>query len=178
MRVPAIVRWPGRVPAGTTCDQLTTLMDFLPTFAALAGGTLPQRTIDGRNIWPLLSGQANAGTPHDAFFYYQGDQLQAVRSGPWKLYLALSRRRQGSGAANAVPEPARPDDDEAGSLDDTAPRRTLAQELFGTALEARAAAAASAGGEIVRPETAAPRRLDLDLVARLYGEFDRRGQRF
>ena len=107
MRVPAIVRWPGRVPAGTVCEELTTLMDFLPTFAALAGGSLPQRTIDGKNIWPLLSGEANARTPHDAFFYYQGDQLQAVRSGPWKLYLTLSRRRQGAGAANAVTEPAR-----------------------------------------------------------------------
>jgi uncharacterized protein len=71
-----------------------------------------------------------------------------------------------------VPEPA------STALDDTAPRRTLAQELFGTALAARAAAAASIGGQVVRPEPTPAGRLDLHLVARLYGEIDSRGQRF
>ena len=91
---------------------------------------------------------------------------------------AVPSHRLPHGILMTVLEPARPIEADASSLDDTVPRRTLAQELFGTALEARATAAALIGGEIVRPEAAATRRLDLDLVARLYGEFDRRGQRF
>ena len=92
MRVPGIAWWPGRIPAGTVCAELMTLMDILPTFAGLAGGRLPPHPIDGRNIWPLLAAQSGVRTPHEAFYYYQGDQLQAVRSGPWKLYLPLPAR--------------------------------------------------------------------------------------
>jgi arylsulfatase A len=87
MRVPGIVRWPGRIPAGAECAELMTLMDVLPTFAALGGGALPPHPIDGKNIWPLLAGEPGARTPHEAFFYYQGEQLQAVRAGNWKLFL-------------------------------------------------------------------------------------------
>lgn len=90
MRVPAIVRWPGHVPQGVSCSELCTAMDLLPTFAALAGAALPEGTqLDGRNIWPLLSGHPEASSPHEAFYYYAGTQLQAVRSGDWKLYLAV-----------------------------------------------------------------------------------------
>ena len=106
MRVPGIAWWPGRIKAGTVCSELTTLMDLLPTFASLAGGRLPPHPIDGRNIWPLLAGQAGARTPHEAFYYYQGDQLQAVRSGAWKLYLPLPARR--SIAAKAASPKAAP----------------------------------------------------------------------
>lgn len=92
MRVPTIAWWPGRVPAGTTSDQLATTMDLLPTFAHLAGADPPgDRRIDGRDIAPLLFGEPAARTPHEAFYYYQQNQLQAVRSGPWKLYLPLDR---------------------------------------------------------------------------------------
>ena len=99
MRVPSIAWWPNRIKAGTVCAELMTLMDVLPTFATLAGGRLPPHPIDGRNIWPLLAGEAGARTPHEAFYYYQGDQLQAVRSGAWKLYLPLPARRNVVGKA-------------------------------------------------------------------------------
>lgn len=93
MRVPALVRWPGRVPAGAECAELVTLMDVLPTLAALTGGHWPaERPIDGKDIMPLLRGEAGARSPHAAFFYYTQDQLQAVRAGQWKLYLALEER--------------------------------------------------------------------------------------
>ncbi|MDA1164497.1 MAG: sulfatase-like hydrolase/transferase [Planctomycetota bacterium] len=89
-RVPTIVWQPGKVPAGTTCDELASTMDLLPTFAKLAGGNLPgDRKIDGHDIAPLLYGQAGATTPHKAYYYYHQDQLQAVRSGPWKMFLPL-----------------------------------------------------------------------------------------
>ena len=89
-RVPTIVWQPGVVPAGTVCDELATTMDLLPTFAHLAGTEPPQdQTIDGHDITDLLTGQPNATTPYDAFFYYQQEQLQAVRSGEWKLFVPL-----------------------------------------------------------------------------------------
>ena len=92
MRMPCIVRWPGKVPAATTCDELCTMMDILPTIAALAGATIPQNTtIDGKNVWPLWSGAAGAKTPHEVFFYYMAEQLQAVRWKRWKLHLPLER---------------------------------------------------------------------------------------
>ena len=87
-RVPTIMWWPGKVPAGTTCAELSTTMDLLPTFARLAGGKAPQdRKIDGHDVRPLILGEPNAKTPYDVFYYYQRDHLQAIRSGPWKLFL-------------------------------------------------------------------------------------------
>ena len=92
MREPFIAYWPGKIPSGTGCKELATTMDFLPTLAALAGTTSPaDRIIDGKDIWPLLSGQEGAKSPHKVFYYYLRDQLQAVRSGKWKLHLPLQR---------------------------------------------------------------------------------------
>ncbi|QDT63119.1 sulfatase family protein [Calycomorphotria hydatis] len=85
-RVPCVVRWPGHVPAGSVCNEMTTTMDVLPTFAALAGGEAPaDRIIDGHDIRPLLFAEEGAATPYDAFYYYRRDRLECVRSGPWKL---------------------------------------------------------------------------------------------
>ena len=92
-RVPCIVRWPGRIPAGSVSDKLTTTMDLLPTLAYLAGTEPPQdRVIDGHDIRPLLFGEPDAQSPYEAFFYYYLEQLQAVRAGHWKLYLPLENR--------------------------------------------------------------------------------------
>ena len=87
-RVPCIVRWPGRVAAGTEPDALTTSMDLLPTLAGWCGADVPtDRTIDGRDIAPVLTGETDE-TPHEAFFYYRGPNLEAVRVGDWKLHVA------------------------------------------------------------------------------------------
>jgi arylsulfatase A len=98
MREPCIVRFPGKIPAGKSCDEITTTMDLLPTFSKLAG-TRPQtdRIIDGRDIWPLMAGKKNAKSPHEVFYYYQIDQLQAVRSGKWKLHLPLKAKKRNWG---------------------------------------------------------------------------------
>jgi len=89
-RVPTIVWQPGKVPAGTTCDKLASTMDLLPTFAKLAGATVASaRTIDGRDIEPLLYGREDAESPHKAYYYYRQKELQAVRSGPWKMFLPV-----------------------------------------------------------------------------------------
>ncbi len=85
VREPTIAWWPGKIPADTFCDAMMSEMDVLPTFVNLAGGEAPRdRVIDGRDIWPLLSGQSKQ-SPHEALFYFNGNRLEAVRSGPWKL---------------------------------------------------------------------------------------------
>jgi arylsulfatase A len=91
LRVPFIVRWPNHVPAGADCSTLLTSMDLLPTLARAAGTAVPDNhTIDGRDVLPVLRGETR-DSPHDAFFYYQGCDLEAVRSGRWKLHLARGR---------------------------------------------------------------------------------------
>jgi arylsulfatase A len=90
-RLPCIMRWPGKINAGTECNEMALSMDFLPTFAELAGSDVPNdRIIDGNSIVPLMSGEEGATTQHEAFFYYFKDDIQAVRSGSWKLHI---RRR-------------------------------------------------------------------------------------
>lgn len=92
-RVPCIMRWPGVVSAGTTCSELATAMDLYPTFATLADVPLPQdRIIDGKDICLLMKGVSGERSPHEAFFYYLQDNLEAVRSGDWKLH--VSRKGQ------------------------------------------------------------------------------------
>ena len=86
VREPCVVRWPGKIPAGAECHELAATIDLLPTLAKLADAPLPTRKIDGLDIWPLLAGEPQAKTPHDAYFYYWGRALHAVRSGPWKLH--------------------------------------------------------------------------------------------
>lgn len=90
MRVPTIAWWPGKIPAGTKTAEITGMMDLLPTFAALAGAELPQKKLDGGDIWPLLTGVENAKSPHEVFYYFKGLKLEAVRKGPWKLHLAVA----------------------------------------------------------------------------------------
>lgn len=86
MREPAVVWWPGNIPAGTVSDQILTTMDLLPTFAKLANAEIPNdRIIDGKNIWAVLSGKQEGNKAiHEQFYYYKGNQLEAVRSGNWK----------------------------------------------------------------------------------------------
>ncbi len=99
VREPCIMRWPGKIIAGSVCKELAATIDILPTIARLIDVELPKdRIIDGRDIWPLISSRPDAKTPHECYpyFYYDGE-LHAVRSGPWKLhfphrYLTLDGR--------------------------------------------------------------------------------------
>ena len=87
-RGPTVAWWPGTIPAGSTCKEMTTTMDLLPTFAKWAGGKVPaDRVIDGKVASDLYLGKEGAKTPHDRFFFNARNTLRAVRSGPWKLFL-------------------------------------------------------------------------------------------
>ncbi len=88
LRVPAIVRWPEKISQASVSDALVTSMDIYPTLVALAGGTLPDNVVfDGKDVSPILFGNADAIRAHEVFFYYSLTKLQAVRSGRWKLVL-------------------------------------------------------------------------------------------
>jgi arylsulfatase A len=91
-REPTVMRMPGTIPSGIVCNEPASTMDILPTIAKLIGATLPAHKIDGKDIWPLMTGVPGAKSPHEAFFYYRSYALEAVRSGKWKLHLPHSYR--------------------------------------------------------------------------------------
>jgi arylsulfatase A-like enzyme len=87
IRVPFIARWPGKISAGSVCHEPAMTIDLFPTIARLIRARLPERPIDGLDIWPLLSAQPGAVSPHEALYFYWLNRLDAVRSGRWKLHL-------------------------------------------------------------------------------------------
>jgi arylsulfatase A-like enzyme len=106
VRVPCVMRWPGRIPAGTLCDEPLMNIDLFPTIARLVGGKLPGHKIDGKDAWPLITGAKNAKSPQEAyFFYWNANDLEAVRSGPWKLHVPHTYRTLAGkpGGTNGIP---------------------------------------------------------------------------
>ena len=94
VREPTVAWWPGKIAPGTSCDAVAANFDFLPTFVTLAGGKVPEdNKIDGKDISPLLMGRSGR-SPHDAFYYFAGNRLQAVRSGSWKLSIMPRAKEQ------------------------------------------------------------------------------------
>ncbi|WP_372847193.1 sulfatase-like hydrolase/transferase [Pontiella sp.] len=88
-RVPCIMRAPGRIPAGTVCDEIASTQDLMPSLAKLAGATVPSdRVIDGVDITSLMHGVSGATGSREAFYYYVRNDLHAVRVGKWKLHVA------------------------------------------------------------------------------------------
>jgi arylsulfatase A len=105
-REPCVMRWPGKIPAGTNCDEFAVTMDLFPTIAKLIGAQVPtDHKIDGKDIWPLILGTPDAKNPHDAFYCYYGRELRAVRDRQWKLVLPHTYRSLNgkSGGLDGVP---------------------------------------------------------------------------
>ena len=106
-RVPAIVRWPGRIEAGSVCNEIISHLDWLPTFLAAAGeASIKQELLagyqagdktfkvhlDGYDFLPYLTGQEQKG-PREEFFYFSDDgDLTAVRYDNWKLVFMEQRQ--------------------------------------------------------------------------------------
>jgi arylsulfatase A-like enzyme len=84
-REPTLAWWPGKIPANSVCKEPLMTIDLLPTIAEMIGAKLPGHRIDGKNILPLMLSD-NAKSPHKAYYFYNGNQLQAVRQGKWKLH--------------------------------------------------------------------------------------------
>jgi len=84
-RVPTLMSWPGKIPANTSCDLLSSTIDILPTIAKLIDGELPAHKIDGKDIRSLMFDQGYQETPHEFFPHYGRGELQAIRTEHWKL---------------------------------------------------------------------------------------------
>jgi arylsulfatase len=107
-RVPGIMRWPERIPAGVVTDDFLMTIDVLPTLARLTGGKLPALPIDGLDVWPLIAREPGAKNPHEAYgLWYAQNELQAVVSGDgrWKLVLPHVYRTLGGrpGGRDGIP---------------------------------------------------------------------------
>lgn len=93
IRVPCLMRWPGKILAGSTNDEITGIIDMLPTFCALSGAEVPtDRVIDGRNILPYMLGEKVESPIHDTFVV----PGSSIRHGDWKL-LVKSQKPGGNG---------------------------------------------------------------------------------
>ncbi len=116
VRVPAVMRWPGRIPAGMVTSEVASIMDIFPTLANLSGGERPKdRVIDGRDLQPLWT-EPDKATGHDALYFFEGGfryraedgppennpLLRAVRSREWKLHLSTERDSE-TGSAKIRP---------------------------------------------------------------------------
>ena len=101
VREPCIMRWPGKIPANTTCNRIAGNIDLLPTFATLAGTEPPKdRVIDGRDLTPLMF-KADAPAVRDTHLYFTANQeLAAIRQGDWKLFVKIPQ----AAAAKDAPE--------------------------------------------------------------------------
>lgn len=96
VREPCLMRWPGHIPAGTTCDKIAGNIDVLPTLTRVFGAELPKdRIIDGRDLSALLA-DPNASAGRDTHLYFNaGQKLEAIRQGKWKLFLLNPAKRKG-----------------------------------------------------------------------------------
>ena len=105
-RVPAMVRWPGQIPAGSVSNEIVHHMDWFPTFAAAAGNPdikqqllggqrLGSRSykvhLDGYNILPMLTGQTDESPRHEIFYFSDDGDLTALRYNDWKVIFLEQR---------------------------------------------------------------------------------------
>ena len=87
VREPFIARFPGKIPAGQVCHGVTSMLDIFPTVAKLTGAPLPEKPVDGIDIWPLMTGKQKQ-MERDALLYFDDIHLQCARWGKWKLHIA------------------------------------------------------------------------------------------
>jgi arylsulfatase A-like enzyme len=107
VRTPTLMQWPGRITPGSVLSRPVMTIDVLPTVARLTHTRPPAHPIDGRDVWRLITNPQRENSPHEAYLFYWGDELQAVRSGNWKLHLphkyrTLAGRPGGSGGQPVV----------------------------------------------------------------------------
>jgi len=84
-RVPCVMYWEGKIPKGITSNKICAAIDILPTLAEITNAPLPDNKIDGISLLPLMKGDKKANPRKNFLYYYEKNQLQAIRSGDWKL---------------------------------------------------------------------------------------------
>lgn len=85
-REPFILKYPKNIKGGQVMETPVMAIDILPTIAELTEAELPIKTIDGKSVWPLLTGETTESPQEAYFFYYRVNELFGVRYGKWKLY--------------------------------------------------------------------------------------------
>jgi len=85
-RVPALIRWPGKIPAGQLSAELATTLDLHATILEQTNTPPPAKLLDGQSLWPLLTGTGPSPVKH--YFYFTGRRLDGVRDKTWKLRIA------------------------------------------------------------------------------------------
>jgi arylsulfatase A len=105
VRVPFVARWPAKIPGSSVCTEPAMTIDLLPTIAKLAGSGAPKLPIDGKDVSPLLLGEKGAKSPHEAYFFYWGQELQAVRMAKWKLHFPHGYRTLKEAGKDGKPGP-------------------------------------------------------------------------
>ncbi|MBN8719821.1 MAG: sulfatase [Sediminibacterium magnilacihabitans] len=85
LKVPCIIRWPGKIAAGAICNNMVAAMDILPTVVNICGAAKPAKKIDGVDIKSLLFQQQGANPRDEFVYYYDNNSLKAIRKGQWKL---------------------------------------------------------------------------------------------
>ena len=90
-RESTLMWWPDTIPANSVCSTPAMTIDILPTVAEIIDAQLPNHKIDGKSILNLVTGK-NDESPQEAYYFYYGQQLQAIRMGKWKLHFPHSYR--------------------------------------------------------------------------------------
>ncbi|WP_158279836.1 sulfatase family protein [Coraliomargarita sinensis] len=87
-RSATIIKYPGKVKAGASCDLPLSTIDLLPTLCRLTGTQLPENEIDGKDVWPIITGKRGSENPH-SYYAFSGSGFEAIISadGKWKLHL-------------------------------------------------------------------------------------------
>lgn len=89
VREPCMMRWPGKIPAGTTCQRIAGNIDVLPTIANLVVAELSkERVLDGRDLSPLMFDPKSPAVRDVHLYFNAGQKLDAIRMGDWKLFLS------------------------------------------------------------------------------------------
>ena len=91
VRVPSIIKFPNRLKP-RIIDEPVMGIDWMPTFASITGSKLSDNIIDGKNIWPLLSGKTIKSPHEKLYFYYRVNELHSIRMDDWKIHFARTYR--------------------------------------------------------------------------------------
>jgi len=104
VRVPSIIKFPSKLKPAII-DEPVMGIDWLPTFAYVTNSNLSKNKIDGKNIWPLLSGKTNKSPHEKLYFYYRVNELHSIRMNDWKIHFSRTYRSLNGrdGGNNGVP---------------------------------------------------------------------------
>jgi len=105
VRSSLLIKYPGKIAPGTRSERMFATIDLLPSLCYLSGAALPDNEIDGRNLWPLIAGEAGFENPHRYYAFSNGRNFEGVMTGDgqWKLHLPHDYRVLESAGEGGLP---------------------------------------------------------------------------